>query len=260
MAKSKRSPSELRAIFGDNLRQLARRHASVSELSRQLGINRTQFNRYLSGESFPRPDVLDQICRFFDVDARILLEPVGAQYEAQQSATLPAELRNFLLPGLESLTERDFPVGFYKVTSQSERETTAPQTDLVYAFRRNGKTLLRGYSGSAPHADKTSANREYRGFAARQADGIMLVMSHRNASAGMCSFVTRIRGNTPRIWAGYVTQTTPESPEQIRAARVVFAHLGREMRPALIAARARRQRQDTDPLTRRLLQPGQPFE
>ena len=64
-------------MFGANLRQLARDSASISALCRDLQINRTQFNRYLAGESFPRPDVLHRICSFFGVDARILLEPVS---------------------------------------------------------------------------------------------------------------------------------------------------------------------------------------
>ncbi|MEP2204195.1 MAG: helix-turn-helix transcriptional regulator, partial [Tateyamaria sp.] len=55
MSASNRSPSELRSMFGANLRQLAAEYTSISDLARQLGINRTQFNRYLSGESFPRP-------------------------------------------------------------------------------------------------------------------------------------------------------------------------------------------------------------
>ena len=38
-------PAELRSMFGSNLRNLAKEFASISELSRQLGINRTQFNR-----------------------------------------------------------------------------------------------------------------------------------------------------------------------------------------------------------------------
>ena len=76
MTKATRSPTELRDMFGANLRILAKKYPSISELSRQLKINRTQFNRYLSGESSPRPDVLDRICAFFEVDARILLEPV----------------------------------------------------------------------------------------------------------------------------------------------------------------------------------------
>ena len=71
-----RTPAQLRSMFGANLRTLSSNYSSVSALSRDLGINRTQYNRYLSGESFPRPDVLARICDFFSVDARVLLEPV----------------------------------------------------------------------------------------------------------------------------------------------------------------------------------------
>ena len=33
-----------------------------------------QFNRYMSGYSFPKPNVLEKICNYFQVDARIILE------------------------------------------------------------------------------------------------------------------------------------------------------------------------------------------
>ncbi|WP_375175530.1 helix-turn-helix domain-containing protein [Pseudooceanicola sp.] len=70
-------------IFGNNLRQLVdRRDMRVAPLCRDLGINRTQFNRYLSGESHPRPDVLKRICDFFEVDARVLLQHL-AEIEAE---------------------------------------------------------------------------------------------------------------------------------------------------------------------------------
>tara|TARA_B110000027_G_scaffold132448_1_gene158625 strand:- start:637 stop:921 length:285 start_codon:yes stop_codon:yes gene_type:complete len=56
--------SELRRMFGENLCSLAKGYPSISELSRRLGINSTQFNRYISRESFPRPDVLARIYSF----------------------------------------------------------------------------------------------------------------------------------------------------------------------------------------------------
>ena len=92
-----RTPAELRSMLGANLRQLADRYPSVAELCRQLGVNRTQFNRYLSGESFPRPDVLDRICRFFDVDARILLKPLE-EIPAPRRCDLPESVVQFLAP------------------------------------------------------------------------------------------------------------------------------------------------------------------
>ncbi|NBV62153.1 MAG: XRE family transcriptional regulator, partial [Rhodobacteraceae bacterium] len=72
----KPSPANIRAIFGQNLQRLCAQGPSVSAICRKIGINRTQFNRYLTGDSFPRPDVLERICLHFNVDARILLRPL----------------------------------------------------------------------------------------------------------------------------------------------------------------------------------------
>lgn len=65
-------------IFGANLRILISRNGNnVSETCRTMGINRTQFTKYLSATNWPRPDVLAVICAYFSVDARILLEPLA---------------------------------------------------------------------------------------------------------------------------------------------------------------------------------------
>ena len=90
------SPSEIRAIFGENLKKLCAATGSIAALCRELQINRTQFNRYLSGESFPRPDVLAKICAHFDIDARILLQPVETLESHEMSNLLAQELGSFL--------------------------------------------------------------------------------------------------------------------------------------------------------------------
>ena len=41
-------------------------------------MNRTQYNRYLGGESHPRPEVLKVIVEYFSVDANILLREIDA--------------------------------------------------------------------------------------------------------------------------------------------------------------------------------------
>jgi transcriptional regulator with XRE-family HTH domain len=70
-------PSALRKVLSDNLRKLMGSRPNVSDDCRKMGLNRTQFNRYLSGESYPRPEVLAKICAYYQTDANILLWPVG---------------------------------------------------------------------------------------------------------------------------------------------------------------------------------------
>ena len=63
-------------VFGENLRLLGKTRPSNASVCRDLDINRVQFNRYMSGHSFPKPNVLQQICDYFLVDLRIYLEPL----------------------------------------------------------------------------------------------------------------------------------------------------------------------------------------
>ena len=50
-----------------NLRFLCGQHASISAVCRDLGMNRQQFNKYLSGGARPSPRNLNRICEFFRV-------------------------------------------------------------------------------------------------------------------------------------------------------------------------------------------------
>jgi transcriptional regulator with XRE-family HTH domain len=62
--------------FAENLRFLCSHSASVAEVCRRIGINRQQFNKYLSGASTPSMNTLRRICDFFGVDeAEIFLAP-----------------------------------------------------------------------------------------------------------------------------------------------------------------------------------------
>ncbi|GAA3873430.1 hypothetical protein [Celeribacter arenosi] len=56
---------------------LVKNEQSVAAVCRTLSINRTQFNRFLAGESFPAPDVLTRICQYFGVSVRIINEPLS---------------------------------------------------------------------------------------------------------------------------------------------------------------------------------------
>ncbi|NRB18290.1 MAG: helix-turn-helix transcriptional regulator, partial [Rhodobacteraceae bacterium] len=87
MQSLERSPQELRAVLSQNLQALTRDRV-VSQVARDARINRTQFNRFLTGESFPRPDILDRICRYFEVDANILLRPLGEAPETPERIAL----------------------------------------------------------------------------------------------------------------------------------------------------------------------------
>lgn len=58
----------MRKFFPSNLKQLCCHYRSIADVCRKLKFNRGQFNRYLSGHSFPTAFNLKRICDFFGVE------------------------------------------------------------------------------------------------------------------------------------------------------------------------------------------------
>lgn len=251
-------------MFGKNLRILAKRYPSVSELSRQLQINRTQFNRYLSGESFPRPDVLDRICAFFGVDARILLDPVDS-LSGHEDVMTGDVLSDFVGAGAADIPEDFFPSGFYRFSRRSFINNTQFVVGLVFVFRDRGNTYVRGYENRMAMRQQglptDAATREFRGFITRQEDGIASVISRRNAMTCSFNYLSRVASFENNYWVGYVTRTVPENLNGTRAVRMVYEYLGTDCGEILAAARSTGFFNDEQlmPFHRRLLQPNEPF-
>ncbi len=264
MQNPSRSPADLRNMFGANLRVLSRQYASISDLSRRLGINRTQLNRYLSGESFPRPDVLDRICTFFNVDARILLEPVDTLTTNTQVLNSPF-LADFLGKSAVHFPEDIFPTGFYRFSRRSFIDSTQFIVGLVHVFRDNGLTFVRGFEAREAMRQQglpcDARAREFRGYATRQEEGIALIISRHNAMTCSFNYLSRVASFENNFWVGYVTRTMRETITATRVTRMVYEHLGRDLGTVLDAARGTgfHTEEELLPFHRRLLQINDPF-
>ena len=148
MSKSKTLTSntapEIRSIFSSNLRQLCDNYGPISQLSAELGINRTQFNRYLSGNSFPRPDVLFRICKFFGLDARILLEPLDSLQVRCSNIMFHSDLEEFFRSATD-LASQSLPTGFYKFIRGSFIYDDLFTCGLFKVYQKDGCTFVRGF-------------------------------------------------------------------------------------------------------------------
>ncbi|TCL09739.1 Xre family transcriptional regulator [Shimia isoporae] len=259
-----KSPAELRQMFGHNLRTLAREYPSVSKLCRDLGINRTQFNRYLAGESFPRPDVLYRICEFFGTDARILLEPID-NIEPDNGILNHPYLADYVGSGATDIPQDVFPDGFYHFSRRSFIESELIITGLVYVFRKDNHCFIRAYEAKKAMEEQglptDAETREFRGVVLPQEDGVAAVLSHRRTMATSFNYLSRVASFQNHYWIGYATRTVRETVTGRRAARLVYEHLGRDISTALKVARTVgfRRPEDLPPYHRKLLQLGRPF-
>lgn len=258
------SPAELRNMFGANLRKLSADFPSVSALARDLGINRTQFNRYLSGESFPRPDVLARMCRFFSVDARVLLEPVE-RLEQRPEPSSSTFLRDFMGPGIQHVSETSLPNGFYQFTRRSFVSDTKFVRGLIFIKRDGEHTYLRGYEPKDAMAIQgippLPKAREYRGYVIQLEDGIAATVSRRNGMTASFNYLSRITSFQNNFWVGYVARTVRENSSSARMTRLVYEHLGDDFGRVLKVARSCGfcSFEELMPYHQRLLQPEDPF-
>ncbi len=258
-------PARLRAVFGENLRALSADYPSVAGLCRDLGINRTQFNRYLSGESFPRPDVLHRICQFFGTDARILLEPANTARSASFDLLSHPAVAGFFGAEPVAVPTDLFPNGIYRFVRRSFIDETQFVMGLVLVHRAEGYTFLRGFEPRSAMRRQglstAAADREYRGVVMRQEEGIMIIVTHRNSLACSFNFLAPETAFQRNLWEGYVTRTVREKVSGIRAARMVYEHLGHHTGAILSAARTAGliALEDVPAFHARLLRLDQPF-
>ncbi len=201
------SPGELRAVFGRNLRKLCDEGRSVSSICVAIGINRTQFNRYLSGEAFPRPDVLARICAHFGVDARILLEPLEDLRRSNQP-TQQMMLTDDLLIGLTRPVDAAvLPDGVYRFWRRSFMFADRMVTNLAQIGTRDGVTLFKAFEENLlaqqenPHA-RRFPRLPIHGLVRQHIDGVSIHCQDRQGQGNINFFEFGLEGNM-RYYPGF---------------------------------------------------------
>lgn len=132
--------SDLRMIFSRNLAELVAREKSVSECARQLRISRSQLNRFLGGDTYPRPDVLQRICLHFDTDARILTTRLS-ELAAQNQTSADGSILPELVEGLEPVPHSILPDGIYVEWMLSTVERGLVEQNLIRIYTEGGRRL-----------------------------------------------------------------------------------------------------------------------
>ena len=237
--RSSPNPAELRMILGDNLRRLCRDTPSISELCRTIGVNRTQFNRYLTGTAFPRPDVLSRICSHFGVDANILLHRL---------ADSPATKASLLHPTgrLPTDPQRPFdhyllPDGIYRYWRKSFRQPGLAYCGMARIYSKAGEKLWKGYdihdvairTGTTRHARSTC----YDGQLIQQFDGFVLMSrTPYNDQMNMTYFEYGLDA-MPDYYSGISFVTRRRLAEANRLTAIVMQRLADKCSVRLAAAR-----------------------
>lgn len=222
-------PLSIRAVFSRNLKLLTKNHPSVSEVCRQIDINRAQYNRYLNGDSYPRPDTLDRICRFFNTDARILTQPLEEIQSTHPDLLSHPEIAEFTAINESAISEDLLPSGFYRFSRQSFLYPEQFIIGLLYIYRRDGWTFIKGSEARQSVMEQglpeDRHTRQFKGYALRLEDGIGAMISRRNAMTYTFNFISPVASLNRNFWHGYAARTVNEGMNTARAARMVYEFL-----------------------------------
>ena len=174
-------PADIRAIFGENLARLCKAEPSVAELCRRIGVNRTQFNRYLSGAAFPRPDLLQRICAYFQVDARILLQPLD-EIRGDQRLEVALTLRDIIAPPQSRPFDHYLmPDGLYRFWRKSFSNPGQYVSGIWRVYTEDGVKRLKSfdlYQHPLRRGTRRAARKvPYGGLFVQHFDGVSLLCS-----------------------------------------------------------------------------------
>ncbi len=158
--------------FSENLRSLCAEYGNVSQICRDIGLNRQQFNRYINGSSLPSAHNLRRIARHFDLtEAQLFAPPETFEAALRRAQPNPDETPSeaFLAPYRGQQKSLKRYLGFYHsyfctpswegkifcalvrlgekdglITVRSHENATSPDRSLRQISRYEGLVTMRG--------------------------------------------------------------------------------------------------------------------
>ncbi len=107
------SPTAIRDTVCERLRMISVMVGSISTFASEIGVNRTQLSRYLSGQSVPRPELLVTIATTYDIPLNWLVTPHDDPNASLSEYQLSGRLHELFANRRFQLTENMLPSGLY---------------------------------------------------------------------------------------------------------------------------------------------------
>ncbi|MBT9386269.1 helix-turn-helix domain-containing protein [Pseudooceanicola sp. CBS1P-1] len=222
-----------------NLRLLCSYHKSIAEVCRQLGVNRSQFNRYLNGDTFPSLRLMQRMCDFFGVEEGELLLPHGQFADlvrlrpGRMGATVERDVVSALAHDIRLESQRSLMAytGYYRVyyNSMSHPGQILLALGRIYetSFGMNVKIIE---SVGRPGRRKFTC--KYHGACFVLGDRIfMTVMEMLTRNEVMQIILYPSYNNRIRHLTGVVSGVAARAPRPPAATEIVFEYLGENIAP-----------------------------
>lgn len=163
--------------FSEKLRRLCAHYRSVSEVCRMLGINRQQFDKYLTGQVRPSHHNLQRIATGFGVDIDELIDPA-------KEIGSPTRLKDVSgRDRMSQLMDRAFPgdikrlrtmLGYYHMHFLVPYDQEMITRSLVYLYEQDGKICSKTIERTGP-SEEIQEILKYEGMASFLGNCIFLL-------------------------------------------------------------------------------------
>jgi transcriptional regulator with XRE-family HTH domain len=163
-----------------NLRLLCSFKASISQVGRELAINRSQLNRYLAGTSTPRTGLLRKICDYFGVELHELMLPPDDFAELIQVRALDSDSTGRLLwQYVDKVMARNEPriqnmTGFFWEYYASMSQPGKVIRNMITFEPRDNYMFYRRLERMGPHDKPCRHHFRYQGAALMTGDRIFM--------------------------------------------------------------------------------------
>ena len=223
--------------FQDNLRLLCSYGKSASDICRQAGFNRQQFNKYLNGHAQPSLATLRRICDFFGVDDHEVLLPHDAfkaiiRLRPPNLGVKPTLFENVLndliQPARTDIEVLERHEGYYHVYVAPFAAGGHLIRSLVHLYRENDtwltKTVER-YSDDQTFISPSTV--KYSGIVLEAVQRIMIL--EREEGSGRSIWATMLfcsDQSHPSYLSGLCLMADTQGRLDINCIRVVWQYLG----------------------------------
>ncbi len=142
-ALSGANASVLRETLRARLRIAVEMVGSVAKTAALIGVNRTQFSRYLAGQSMPRPDLLYRLSQRLELPMEWFFDARTDPRRTLVEHQLGAGLRDRLAGRRITVTDDDLPDGFYVMWKRTFMSAMPYEMLLCHVSTKSGVKMMR---------------------------------------------------------------------------------------------------------------------
>lgn len=189
-----------------NLRKLCAERGSIAQICREIGLNRQQFNRYLSGAGAPSAHNLFRIARYFGVPEADLLAPENTSgAPPPKPAQVRAPLGVFATAFADQAARMRRYLGFYHAHFCTPSWEGQVLRSLVRLYEQDGFVASRTFEQAVSVDETIHQKVRYNGLAAYRGNCLYVVESENYNDGGV---VETILSPAPRQQVNYLRGMT----------------------------------------------------